>query len=209
MKAKSEVFMCFKQLVSLAENVSSCKVGTLCSDRGGEYMSKEFNAFLANRGIKHQCTLPYTPQHGIAERKNCSLMEMARCMVKSQALPHAFWLEVVMCVAYVLNRCPTKALKSVTPYECWHGLASHLWLICVHLVAWLMLLCQSNIARNWMTRLSNAFLLATVQKVKAIVCNIHSLNVSWYVDMMFLLRMQFSRVAFMYQRCTCSPTRCI
>ena len=50
-----------------------------------------------------------------------SLMEMARCMVKNQFLPHAFWLEAVMCATYVLNRCPTKALQSITPYEAWHG----------------------------------------------------------------------------------------
>ena len=122
LKAKSKVFMCFKQFVSMAENVSECKMGTLHSDRGGEYLSKDFNAFLAERGIKHQCTVPYTPQqNGVAERKNRSLMEMARCMVKSQALPHAFWLEAVMCATYVLNRCPTKALQTITPYEAWHG----------------------------------------------------------------------------------------
>ncbi len=122
LKAKSEVFLCFKQFLLMAENVSSCTVGTLRSDRGGEYMSKEFDAFLAGRGIKHQFTVPYTPQqNGVAERKNRSLMEMARCMVKSQQLPHAFWLEAVMCAAYILNRCPTKALQSITPYEAWHG----------------------------------------------------------------------------------------
>ena len=66
--------------------------------------------------------MPYTPQqNGVAERKSMSLMEMARCMVKSQFLPHAFWLEAVMCATYVLNRCPTKALQSITPYEAWHG----------------------------------------------------------------------------------------
>ena len=66
--------------------------------------------------------MPYTPQqNGVAERKNRSLMEMARCMVKSQSLPHGFWLEAVMCATYVLNRCPTKALQVVTPYEAWHG----------------------------------------------------------------------------------------
>ena len=26
-----------------------------------------------------------------------------------------------MCATYVLNRCPTKALQSITPYEAWHG----------------------------------------------------------------------------------------
>ena len=49
-------------------------------------------------------------------------MEMARCMVKSQQLPHGFWLEAIMCATYVLNRCPTKlVLQSITPYEAWHG----------------------------------------------------------------------------------------
>ena len=53
LKAKSEVFLCFKHFVLIAKNVSKCKVGTLRSDKGREYMSKEFNAFLAECGIKH------------------------------------------------------------------------------------------------------------------------------------------------------------
>ena len=40
---------------------------------------------------------------------------------QGQALPHSFWLEAAMCATYVLNRCPTKALQSITPYEAWHG----------------------------------------------------------------------------------------
>ena len=39
----------------------------------------------------------------------------------SEVLPHGFWLEDVMCATYVPNRCPTKALQSMTPYEAWHG----------------------------------------------------------------------------------------
>ena len=70
LKSKSEVFMCFRQFISMAENVSECKMGTLHSDRGGEYFSKDFNAFLAEGGIKHQCIVPYTPQqNGVSERK--------------------------------------------------------------------------------------------------------------------------------------------
>ena len=42
-------------------------------------------------------------------------------MVKSQALPHAFWLEAIMCVTYVINTCPTKALDIIPSYEAWHG----------------------------------------------------------------------------------------
>ena len=52
---------------------------------GGEYMSKDFDAFLAGHGIKHQFTMPYTPQkNDISKRETRSLMEMAQCMVKSQ-----------------------------------------------------------------------------------------------------------------------------
>ena len=36
LKAKSKVFLCFNQFLFMAKNVSSCTMGTLCSDQGGE-----------------------------------------------------------------------------------------------------------------------------------------------------------------------------
>ena len=39
LKEKSKVFMCFKYFVAMVKNVLGCKVGTLRSDRGGEYTS--------------------------------------------------------------------------------------------------------------------------------------------------------------------------
>ncbi|MCO5582941.1 hypothetical protein L7F22_036844 [Adiantum nelumboides] len=107
--------------VSMVENETGCKVQTLCTDRGGEYMLGAFKDFLGKIGIKHQCTMPYTPQqNGVAKRKNRSLMEMARCMLKAKSLPHKLWMEAVACAAHVLNRCPTRALKTITPYESWY-----------------------------------------------------------------------------------------
>ncbi|MCO5551463.1 hypothetical protein L7F22_004966 [Adiantum nelumboides] len=121
LKAKSDVFAVFQHYVSMVENETGCKVQTLRTDRGGEYMSGAFKDFLGKKGIKHQCTMPYTPQqNGVAERKNRSLMEMARCMLKAKSLPHKLWMEAVACVAHVLNRCPTRALKTITPYESWY-----------------------------------------------------------------------------------------
>ena len=73
------------QCLHVLENVSSCVVGTLYFDQGEEYMSKDA------RGIKQQCIAPYTPQQNlVSKRKKRSLMEMVRCMVKIQVLPHAF-----------------------------------------------------------------------------------------------------------------------
>ncbi|MCO5587852.1 hypothetical protein L7F22_041804 [Adiantum nelumboides] len=122
LKAKSDVFAIFQHYVSMVENETGCKVQTLRTDRGGEYMSGAFKDFLGKKGIKHQCTMPYTPQqNGVAERKNRSLMEMVRCMLKAKSLPHKLWMEAVACAAHVLmNRCPTCALKPITPYESWY-----------------------------------------------------------------------------------------
>ncbi|MCO5592094.1 hypothetical protein L7F22_046089 [Adiantum nelumboides] len=123
LKAKLDVFANFQHYVSMVENETGCKVQTLCTDRGGEYMSGAFKDFLGKKGIKHQCTMPYTPQqNGVVERKNRSLMEMARCMLKVKSFPHKLWMEAVACAAHVLNRCPTCALKTITPYEsCYVG----------------------------------------------------------------------------------------
>ena len=81
-------------------------MGTLCSNQGEEYMSKKFNAFLASCGIKDQCIVPCTPQqYEISKKENMSLMEMTRCIIKSQAIPHDFWLKDIMCaIMYVLNK---------------------------------------------------------------------------------------------------------
>ncbi|MCO5589248.1 hypothetical protein L7F22_043214 [Adiantum nelumboides] len=49
-----------------------------------------------------------------------SLMETARCMLKAKSLPHKLWMEAVACAAHVLNKCPTRALKTITPYEAWY-----------------------------------------------------------------------------------------
>ncbi|MCO5551338.1 hypothetical protein L7F22_004839 [Adiantum nelumboides] len=121
LKAKSDVFAIFQHYVAMVENETGCKVQTLCTDRGGENMSNAFKDFLGKKGIKHQCTMPYTPQqNGVAERKNKSLMEMARCMLKAKSLPHKLWMEAIAYAAHLLNKCPTRALKTITPYESWY-----------------------------------------------------------------------------------------
>ena len=76
MKAKSEVFEKFKELKALIENLSDKKIKTLRSNNGGEYTSKEFEAFWKDVGINRELTTPCNPQqNGVAERKNRTIME--------------------------------------------------------------------------------------------------------------------------------------
>ena len=49
------------------------------------------------------------------------MVAMARCLLKARGMPAAFWGEAVNTAVFILNRCPTKALRGETPYEAWHG----------------------------------------------------------------------------------------
>jgi hypothetical protein len=72
------------------------------------------------KGIQRQHTIPYTPQqNGVAKRKNCTLKEMANCMIQSKGLSLQYWAEAINCANYIVNRTPTKALKNITPEEGW------------------------------------------------------------------------------------------
>ncbi|CAI7847604.1 unnamed protein product [Closterium sp. NIES-54] len=49
------------------------------TDRGGEFLSKEFELWLKKNGIRHSLTMPYSPaMNGIAERANRTITETAR-----------------------------------------------------------------------------------------------------------------------------------
>ena len=87
-----------------------------------EYTSSQFVEFCSTAGIKRQLTAPYTPQqNGVSERKNRTVMEMARCLLFEKKMPSNFWAEAVNTSVYLLNRLPTKSLKNKTPYEEWYG----------------------------------------------------------------------------------------
>jgi hypothetical protein len=69
-----------------------------------------------------QITTRYTPQqNGVAERKNQTIMNMARTLIKEKSLSNIFWVEAVACSVYLLNRSPTTRLKMKVPQEAWSG----------------------------------------------------------------------------------------
>lgn len=61
------------------------------SDRGKEYTSNEFDKFCEKEGIERQLTVGYTPQqNGVSERKNQTMMEMAKSMLFEKGIPKEF-----------------------------------------------------------------------------------------------------------------------
>ncbi|KAG9440556.1 hypothetical protein H6P81_020721 [Aristolochia fimbriata] len=120
LKNKSDTMFVFKEFKSYVEKQSGKEIKTLRTDQGTEYIAGE--SYFKQCGIQHQMTARYTPQqNGVAERKNRTIMEMVRCMLKGKHVPHSFWAEAIACAVYVLNRCPTNGLKNMTAYEAWNG----------------------------------------------------------------------------------------
>ncbi|KAE8725698.1 hypothetical protein F3Y22_tig00008235pilonHSYRG00018 [Hibiscus syriacus] len=79
---------------------------------------------LSNKGvgIRRELTAPCTPkQNGVAERKNRTVVEMARSLLKAKKLPNDFQAEAIATVVYLLNISPTKAVLNCTPHESWRG----------------------------------------------------------------------------------------
>jgi transposase InsO family protein len=121
-KSKSDAFRFFSKINAAAEATGNCKLRAFRSDRSGEFNSGEFRELCDTTGIRHQTTAPYSPQqNGVVERRNQTVVEMARCLLKIKEMPLRFWGEAVRTAVYILNRAPTRALDGVTPYEMWHG----------------------------------------------------------------------------------------
>ncbi|KAD5802449.1 hypothetical protein E3N88_13809 [Mikania micrantha] len=122
LKSKNEAFLNFKKFKATVEKESELKVGTLRTDRGGEFVSKEFLQFCEDHGIKRQLTAPYTPQqNGVVERRNRTVMEVTRSFLKTMDVPETLWGEAVRHAVYILNRVSTRSVKDQTPYEGWRG----------------------------------------------------------------------------------------
>lgn len=122
-KSKSEVEDKFKKYVALVEAKFNCKIENLRCDNGGEYVSKSFQKFCADKGINIQFNVPRNPeQNGVAERYNRTVLDKARCIILDSKLDKEFWGEAVLTSVYLTNRTQTSALTdNVTPAELWYG----------------------------------------------------------------------------------------
>ena len=69
-------------------------------------------------GTSHNFSAPRTPQqNGVVERKNRTLVNIARTMIIESNLPQNFWAEAINTTCHVTNRCLIRAVLNKTPYE--------------------------------------------------------------------------------------------
>jgi transposase InsO family protein len=111
LKTKSQTYKRFLQYKAKVENQTGKKIKTLRTDNGGEYISRRFEELFEKAGIRHEKSQAYTPQsNGLAERKNRTLVETARCLCHQSSIPKNLWTEEIKAACYLLNKRPTQVL---------------------------------------------------------------------------------------------------
>ncbi|WVZ89841.1 hypothetical protein U9M48_036195 [Paspalum notatum var. saurae] len=118
MESKDEAFEFVHDLVLRLRNESGHAMRALRSDNGSEFKNDRFKTFCHSQGLEHQFSSPYVPQqNGVVERKNRTLVEMARTMLDEHMTPRKFWAEAINTVCYVSNRIFLRAVLNKTSYE--------------------------------------------------------------------------------------------
>jgi transposase InsO family protein len=80
-------------------------------------VSKEFNRYCDENGIRRYFSITETPQqNGVVERKNRIVMEMARTMLNESKLSNILWPQDVHNVVHILNRTLLRNNHFKTPY---------------------------------------------------------------------------------------------
>ena len=104
------------------------------SDNGSEFKNTRIDKLCDEFGIRHQFSAKYTPQsNGLVERKNRTLIDMARSMLSEYNVSHSFWAEAINTACYYSNRLYYHPMMEKTPHDLVHRLGRLLIQYILHL----------------------------------------------------------------------------
>jgi transposase InsO family protein len=118
LQEKSQTQETLKGFLRWAQNEFGLRIKKIRSDNGTKFKNSQIEGFLEDEGIKHEFSSPYTPQqHGVVERKNITLLDMARTMLDEYKTPDRFWAEAINTACYSINRLYLHRILKKTSYE--------------------------------------------------------------------------------------------
>ncbi|KAK1693193.1 hypothetical protein QYE76_009890 [Lolium multiflorum] len=118
LKSKDETHREFITFAKKAQRMYESEIKAIRTDNGTEFKNYTMQEFVDDEGIKHEFSAPYTPQqNGVVERKNRTIIEMARTMLSEFNSPHNFWGEAISTAVHYSNRLFLRPLHNKTPYE--------------------------------------------------------------------------------------------
>ena len=127
LKKKSEAFDAFKLYHAWAEKQTGFKLKVFRDDKGGEYMSNDWEKYMAEHGIERQHMTQSTPM--VWQSKLMGLWMKALLLYLLMLISLLRSGEALSCFLHVLNILPTSALKDKTPFKAfmsWKPSVEHL-----------------------------------------------------------------------------------
>jgi transposase InsO family protein len=118
LQEKSQTQETLKGFLRRAQNEFGLRIKKIRSDNGTVFKNSQIEGFLEKERIKHELSSPYTPQqNGVMERKNRTLLDMARTMLDEYKTPDLFWAEAINTACYSINRLYLHLILKKTSYE--------------------------------------------------------------------------------------------
>jgi hypothetical protein len=118
MQDKSQTQETLKGFLIRTQNEFGLRIKKIRSDNGTEFKNSQIEGFLEDEGIKHEFSSLYTPQqNGVVERKNRTLLDMARTMLDESKTSDRFWSEAINTACYAINRLYLHRILKKTSYE--------------------------------------------------------------------------------------------
>jgi transposase InsO family protein len=104
LESKDEVFEHFQSLALRLNNKHPNCLKTIHSDNETEFRNVSFDEFCLEHGIDQQFLAPRVPQqNGVMQRKNRTLVEMARTILDEHRTHRRFWADAISTACYILN----------------------------------------------------------------------------------------------------------
>jgi hypothetical protein len=118
LQEKSQTQETLKGSLRRAQNKFRLRIKKIRSDNGTKFKNSQIEGFLEEEGIKHEFSSPYTPQQNdVVERKNRTLLAMARTMLDEYKTPDRFWAEAINTACYSINWLYLHQILKKTSYE--------------------------------------------------------------------------------------------
>ena len=132
LKHKDEQFDAFKTYKALAECQTRWKLKAICTNRGGEFLSKEQKHYLQEHRIEHQTSMPYSPQqNGRAKRFQQTIINKVESMRHAVGLSDGFWKHAVGTAVHIYNVTPISKAEFLTLKEMWSSSKPDITHLCI------------------------------------------------------------------------------
>lgn len=118
LRNKSDAFREARNWITEQERRTGLPVKRIRSDNGGEFVSGEWNAYYSESGIRHERTVPYSPeQNGKAERAVGIVKNGIRTYLLQSGLSRSYWGAAAVNFTRTRNMIPTTDAPHTTPHE--------------------------------------------------------------------------------------------